>query len=70
MEDLPAGAGTVRGGVEDGVPEIQGAGKPLLVGRDDVDALFKEERVRVCDVLVGGVVDEDDGVPGLGEVVC
>ena len=47
------------GGFVDGVPEILGAGKGFLVGRDDADALAEEGRVGVSDILAAGVVDQD-----------
>jgi hypothetical protein len=51
------------------LPELVAAREGFFVGCDDADALLQEKRVRVCDVLVACVVDEDDFCGGFGEVV-
>ena len=48
----------MRGG-EDVVPEGLGAAKGFFVGRDDADSVAEEGRVRFCERLGAGVVDED-----------
>lgn len=69
VEDEAAGAGAVAGGAVDGLPQRIRGGEGLLVGGDDADALLEEERVGVGDVLVRGVVDEDDFAGGGAQVV-
>lgn len=53
----PVGVGGAVGGFEDGVPEVEGAGKGFFVGRDDADAVGEEGGISVRDVLAAGVVD-------------
>ena len=70
MEDIAAcseavGAAAVGGRVEDVFPELVGAGEGLFVGGHDGDALVEEQGVGVGDILVGGVVYEDDFSGGL-----
>ncbi|EPE04717.1 hypothetical protein F503_06266 [Ophiostoma piceae UAMH 11346] len=64
--DLGARSG---GRVEDVLPQLEGAGKGLLVGGHDADAAAQELGVGIRDVLGRGVVDKDDLGGGDGEVV-
>ena len=64
-----AGAGGRGGdGGEDGVPELKGGGEGFFVRGDDTDAGVEEVGVGVGEGLIGGVVGEDGGAGGGGEV--
>lgn len=69
VEDVAARAGAVGRRGEDVLEQLQVPAEGFLVGRHNADALPQEGRVRVGDILVACVVDEDDLARGLDEVV-
>lgn len=69
VEDVAPGAGAVRGGAEDVLEQLQVPAEGLLIRRHNAYALLQEAWVRVGNILVARVVDEDDLARGLDEVV-
>lgn len=66
MIDHPAALRGRRG--EDILPQRVAPRKGLLIRRHDADSLAEKQRVGVRDLLVAGVVDDDDGAGCVAEV--